>query len=115
MCPIAKYGRLLAVAAALSLGGSMPCAATTAAPAQTANWETVTTAVDTTGDERLEITSRDGYIYVGTTKELTVRVYTILGQLVSSHTLQPGVSRLRIKARGIYILKADNQTRRVTV
>lgn len=64
---------------------------------------------------RTEVWSRDGYIYVSVSRPTTVRVFTILGQTVSSGRLQPGVSWLKVPARGIYIVRIDNVTRRVTV
>lgn len=87
-----------------------------AAPA--AEWEHVDTQAsvsDTPETERLDVTVHDGYIYVSTSRAVTVKVFTILGQLVSQAKLPAGTSRLKLTARGIYILKAGSQTRRVTI
>ncbi|MBQ4367063.1 MAG: hypothetical protein II786_03145, partial [Muribaculaceae bacterium] len=63
----------------------------------------------------VEITGKDGVITVRTPRRITVRVFTILGQNVSMATLNPGVSELRIGARGIYIVKVGNLTQKVAL
>ena len=65
--------------------------------------------------DRLEVTVHDGYVYVTVTRPCTVRLFTILGNLVSQRNLPAGTSRLRLKGRGMYLLKTDRGTRRVTV
>lgn len=70
---------------------------------------------DDPSEERVEVMVRDGYIYVTTSRPVTVRVMTILGQLISQQNLPEGTSRLKVSARGIYILKAGGQTHRVTI
>lgn len=64
--------------------------------------------------ERLDVTVRGGYLYVTVTRPVTVRLFTILGNLVSQRNLPAGTSRLRLKGRGMYLLKTDRGTRRVT-
>lgn len=83
-------------------------------------WETVRTMPERPDDgteqsDRLEVTVRDGYVYVTVTRPCTVRLFTILGNLVSQRNLPAGTSRLRLKGRGMYLLKTDRGTRRVTV
>lgn len=65
--------------------------------------------------EQVDVIVRDGYIYLACRRETPVKVFTILGQLISSQTLPAGTHRLRMSAKGIYILKTDNATRRVTL
>lgn len=67
------------------------------------------------GADQLEVAVRDGYIYVVCQERVTVKVFTILGQLINSDTLTPGTHRMKISAKGIYILKTDTSTRRVTI
>lgn len=90
-----------------------------AAPAvPVAEWEhvdTPTSVSENSEAEHLEVTVHDGYIYVTTPRSVTVKVFTILGQLVSQAKLAAGSSRLKLTTRGIYILKAGSQTRRVTI
>lgn len=61
----------------------------------------------------VEIFGRDGVITIRTTRRVQVRVFTILGQLVSQATLNPGTAELKVGARGIYIVKVDNFTQKV--
>lgn len=58
---------------------------------------------------------RDGYVYVTVNRPMDVKVFTILGQPVSSvHASQSGTLRLRLPLRGVYILKAGESTRRLS-
>ena len=63
----------------------------------------------------IEIYGRNGIITIYTPKRITVRVYTILGQMVSQATLQPGTSELRLGSRGIYLVRIGNITQKVAV
>lgn len=65
--------------------------------------------------EGLEVAVKDQVIYISTDRAIDVKVFTILGQLISSETLGPGTHRLQVKSRGIYILKAGSVTRRITI
>lgn len=86
-----------------------------AGPAQSTRWEAVDTIIAELSDDAFDVTVRENYIYVYTPRSVNVKLFTILGQLVNQNTLQPGTSRLRMNARGIYILKAGTITRRVTL
>jgi len=63
----------------------------------------------------VEIYGRNGTITIVTPKRITVRVYTILGQMVSQATLQPGTSELRLGSRGIYLVRIGNLTQKVAL
>jgi len=63
----------------------------------------------------IEIYGRNGTITIVTPKRITVRVYTILGQMVSQATLQPGTSELRLGSRGIYLVRIGNITQKVAI
>ncbi len=94
------------------LGAVSPASA--AAP----QWEAVqlaSTGAPASDQDKIEVMVRDGYIYVYTPHAVEVKVMSIVGQLISEKNLPAGVSRLRISARGIYILKAGDITLRVTV
>ena len=67
------------------------------------------------GAEKVEVAVRDEFIYVVTPRQTSVKVFTILGQMVSSVQLQPGTHRLRLSAKGIYIVKAGTTTHRVII
>ncbi len=108
---------LLTAILSLALLLTAPAEAMAATPV----WETVQNAPQTQAaqesisEEHMEVVVREGYIYVTTTRPVTVRVMTILGQLISQKTLPEGTSRLKVASRGIYILKAGTQTHRVTI
>ena len=87
----------------------------TAAAPGPPRWETVDTVVESLSDDRVDITVRDHYIYVSTPRPVTAKLFTILGQPVTQAQLPSGTSRLRIDARGIYILKVGSLTRRITI
>lgn len=72
-------------------------------------------AAEAIGAALSDVSVRDGYIYVTVTRPVSVRVINILGQTVSTQTLSRGTSRLRIATRGVYIVRAENISRRVTV
>lgn len=98
------------LAAALLLG---PVALST----QAKGWEPYKTersdvkAVARDGDVDVKIAR--GVIIITTSRATTVKVYTILGQLVSAETIGPGAMQLRIGAHGVYIVKVGSLTCKV--
>lgn len=54
-------------------------------------------------------------IIIVTDHKVEVRVFTILGQLVSHGNLPHGASILNINSRGIYIVKIENITQKVAL
>lgn len=70
---------------------------------------------DPRSTDGVEIFQRNGTIIIRTQKTIQVRVFTILGQLVSQATLQPGTSELRLNSRGIYMVKVGNITQKVAL
>ena len=63
----------------------------------------------------IEVTSKEGNIYIRTPRQVKVTVYTILGQIVTERTLNPGISELKIGTRGIYLVKIEDKTRKVAL
>lgn len=102
----------LSRAAAVIVAALMMAPSTAAPPPPT--WETVDTTVTGLADE-IEVTVHDRYIYVSVSKPTAVKLFTILGQPVAQATLPHGISRLRVRVRGIYILKAASITKRITI
>lgn len=43
----------------------------------------------------IEVSSKDGSIYIRTPRKVQVVVYTILGQIVTDRTINPGLSELK--------------------
>lgn len=74
-----------------------------------------TQSTDSEDVERLDVTVKGAYIYITTTRPLTLRLYSILGQLIVQQEIQPGSTRIKAPAKGVYILKAASMTRRVTI
>ncbi|MDE5661960.1 MAG: T9SS type A sorting domain-containing protein [Muribaculaceae bacterium] len=112
--------RILAAALLGSVAALLPLQL---AAAKAPVWETVRTgsygqaAQTLPGDRQasFEAIVRDGAVYISTDAAVKVEVYTILGQLVTSHTLQPGLTRLTLGQRGVYIIKGAGVTRRVNI
>lgn len=98
----------------------MVCAAALAAPlaeGAAPRWENMERAqwserLDADG---LDVAVADGVVYLTLASRSHVKVFTILGQLISQETLAPGTHRMRLGARGIYIIKVGEATRRVTI
>ena len=81
-------------------------------------WEQIEAAAPDGGGESevsVDVSVRDGYLYVTLSRRSAVKLFTILGHTVSQTELPAGTSRLRIPARGIYILRAGDATVRITV
>ena len=70
---------------------------------------------DPNASDGVKIYGSNGTITIVTPKRITVRVYTILGQMVSQATLQPGTSELRLGTRGIYLVRIGNLTQKVAI
>lgn len=88
--------------------------------ANTPVWEEVappapatTQTIDMDADTQIAVAN--GYIYLWTEKPVTVKLFSILGQLISQETIKPGLHRIKLSARGIYIVRAGTATRRVTL
>ncbi len=95
-------------------------AAIFAADAASPKWEEVSsvpTVVQTqlNESEQVQTAVKDGYIYIVSSQPVTVKLFTILGQLISQETIPAGTHRFKMTTRGIYILKAGGLTRRVTI
>ncbi|MBR5118074.1 MAG: T9SS type A sorting domain-containing protein [Muribaculaceae bacterium] len=69
---------------------------------------------DARASDGVEIYQRSGAITIKTQHTIQVKVFTILGQLVSQATLPPGTSELRLN-RGIYLVKIGNITQKVAI
>ncbi len=65
--------------------------------------------------ENPEVRVNEGYVYITTSRPTNVKVFSILGQLISQETIQPGITRFKLPSRGIYILKIGTLTKRITI
>lgn len=100
------------VAMAILAGG----VSTYAAPR---GWEAVKTerpdAKQVAKDSDIEIKAARGIIIVNSNHPVQVKVFTILGQLLSNETLPAGTSQLQVGAHGIYLVKAGDITCKVAL
>ena len=87
--------------------------------AATKGWETVkeerADAKPVVRDTEIEIKSASGVIIVNANHPVQVKVFTILGRLVSSETVPAGRSQLLLPAHGVYIIKAGDFTCKIAV
>lgn len=102
-----RLSAVIFLSAAVASGSDFCCLAATSAVAPS--------AYDQDDTDKIEVNVKNGYIYVNSSRKLTLQLYSILGQLVTQQVIQPGVTRIKAPAKGVYILKAGSVTRRVTV
>lgn len=105
----------IAIAAILTLTSAAAEAAPTTQLWEEVTGERVDSAQQTPDDNGLELTVRDGIVYLSVARATTVELFTILGQPVGRQSLRPGIYRLRLTTRGIYVLRAGGVTRRITL
>lgn len=63
----------------------------------------------------IEIRTGKGIIIVTSSRPVQIKVYTILGQLVSRENLPAGTSQLSVQAHGVYIIKSGELTCKVAL
>lgn len=107
--------RLKSILASLAL--AVASLATAAPP--TVAWEQikekVTNARTVAADNDVIVLASSQAIVISTQRTIQVKVFTILGRLVSSETLQPGTSRLSLGTHGVYIVTIGETTCKVAV
>lgn len=118
-----RTSTLCRLCAALLLAAALAPAASGQAPAHSPRWEVVAVTdaaqnshASAPQTPELEVEVRDGGVVLITVdRPATVKVFSILGQLITEKNVQPGTVRLRMDSRGIYILKAGTATRRINL
>ena len=83
-------------------------------------WERIsqspaTEAVEGANADQYDVRIVDGAVVLTLNRKITVKLFTILGQLVAEQQLEGGVWRMPLTVRGIYILKIGDTTRRITI
>ncbi len=82
-------------------------------------WEPVKTemrnAKSVVKEADVEILTAPGYIIVNTDHQIQIKVFTILGRVVSEETLSAGQSRLPVTAHGVYIVKIGELTCKIAL
>lgn len=66
-------------------------------------------------DSEFEIKATSGMLLVNNSQPVQIKIFTILGRLVNSDTLQPGTSRFILPVHGVYIVKVGDITCKVAV
>lgn len=89
-------------------------------PAATSNkWEPLKTertdAKTVVKETELEIKTASSTIIVTSNHSVQIKIFTILGRLVSSETLPAGTSQLSLPAHGVYLVKIGNLTCKVAI
>lgn len=107
---LTKY--MLVVVACMAMAGS--------AFATPGGWEQIRSeqtsgAKSVMRDAELEIKASPLTILVTNSRQTPIKVFTILGRLVSSETLPAGTSRLQLPAHGVYIVKVGDLTCKVAI
>lgn len=69
--------------------------------------------VTRTGD--VEVRTLSGTILIYASRPMQVKVFSILGQLVSSETVPAGVSQLSLGSHGLFIVKVGDLTCKVAL
>lgn len=99
------------IAAGLLCSALAMSVAATAAPGK---WEQVKSERSDTHliakDSDTEIRVARGVVVVTTSRPTQVKIYTILGQLVTRETLPAGISQISIQPHGVYIIKIGDLT-----
>ena len=63
----------------------------------------------------IEVFSAPHIIMLRVNKEVDVRLFTILGKLVSAEHLEPGLFQFNMDSHGIYIIKTDKTSCKIAI
>ncbi len=102
---------LIAAAALLPLADSAYAAPKGWEPVKTERSDAKTVA----RASELEIKTARGVILITSNHPVQVKIFTILGQLISSETIPAGTSQMQPGAHGIYLVKAGDITCKVAL
>lgn len=83
-------------------------------------WESVRTeraseAKPVIRTSEIEVKTSSGAIFITTNKPVQVKVYSVLGRLISSENLAVGTNRLQLGSHGIFIVKIGDLTCKVAL
>lgn len=81
-------------------------------------WEPVRTDVSQLNsvaqDDDIVVRVAPGQVVVSSSQQVQIKIFTILGQMVSNETLPAGVNRLSL-SHGVYIVKVGDLTCKIAV
>lgn len=102
----------------IAIAAAMISIAAQTSPVSAKGWEAVRTDVSqlksVARDTEIEIKVSPGQIVVSSSHQVQIKIFTILGQVVSNETLPAGISRLPL-SHGVYIVKAGDLTCKIAV
>ena len=82
-------------------------------------WEVVKTEKARTqhvaSDSDIEIKVGGGIIYITSSRNINVKIFTILGSRIADDNLAPGAYQFSVPTHGVYIIKAGVLTCKVAV
>lgn len=84
------------------------------------NWELMKSAPKTESklvikESEIEVRTGRGVIIVTTSHPVQIKVFSILGQVISQETLPVGTSQLQIGSHGVFIVKVGDLTCKVAL
>ena len=87
--------------------------------AETNDWKPIkdieTSAKVVSQHPDIDIFASSSRIFVNVNQPVKIEIFTILGKLVSSKTLNPGAYEYKLNTHGIYIVKSSEMTCKVAV
>lgn len=90
-----------------------------ASPVYARGWESPKVEKDAlrqvASDTEIEIRAGSGIIYVTTTRNINIKIYTILGSRIADDTLSPGSYQFMVPTHGVYLIKAADLTCKIAV
>lgn len=95
--------------------GVLTCGGIVSQRAYPGVWELSEQIATDSDSDPIAIERRGGVVFLTVQRTCTVKVFTLLGQLVSQEVLRPGAHRLVLRTKGIYIVRVGSWARRITV
>lgn len=68
-----------------------------------------------TAQPDIEVFSAPNIVMLKVNHNVEVRIFTILGKLISSQNLEPGVYEYKLDAHGIYIIKTEDTSCKIAL
>ena len=66
-------------------------------------------------DSEVEIRSGSGTIFITTSKNVNIKIFTILGSRIAEDNLAPGTYQFAVPTHGVFIIKAGTLTCKVAL
>ena len=66
-------------------------------------------------DSEVEIRSGNGMIYISTSRNVNIKIFTILGSRIADDNLAPGNYQFAVPTHGVFIIKAGTLTCKVAL